>query len=66
MSQRAAIAANASAAKAAYLAQRIDHFAELLAEGSTMTAASQALGIGISTGREYLGRIRAGLGEQAR
>lgn len=43
----------------------MDVFADLLAEGHTVSGAAQAMGVGTATATTYMRDIRAGLGWQA-
>lgn len=45
--------------------ERLDNFAELIAEGVTITAASKLLGISMQRGSQLFKRIREELGWQA-
>lgn len=45
--------------------KQLDQFAEMLAEGWTVTAAARALGVSQQAGSKMLRDIRAGLGGQA-
>lgn len=46
--------------------QRMDQFAELLANGWTVVAASKGVGVSIASGTKMLADIRQRLGDQAR
>ena len=58
-------AASSAAKRRGERRERVDQFAELLAEGLSVASASASLGLSSKRGVKYLADIRKGLGPQA-